>query len=315
MTTRPPANAAPKSRPRLPLATATRRRGSAPLPPRLAAAWEYFLVILGCVITAGSFNLLLNGNRIVSGGLTGLSTLLHSRYGIEPAVTQAAVNLPLFLLGVLLLGGRFGAKTLLGGILLPLCVLLTRGLPLLTTDPLLASLYGGIATGVGLGLIFRGGGSVGGTSLAARLLSRFTGASVGAALLLCDGIIIGVAGLTLGAEQAMYGLISLFVAKRAIDVVLSGGLATSKLALVICREEAGVEAVRRAVIEEMDRGLTVLAGTGGFTGRDRPVLMVVISQGEVAQLKALVHSVDPGAFVVLSDAAEVLGQGFQQYRM
>ncbi|HVK04845.1 MAG TPA: YitT family protein [Armatimonadaceae bacterium] len=293
---------------------APRRRFSEPLSPRLAAAADYLLIALGCLVVAATFNLLLNGNRIVAGGVTGLSTLLQGRFGIEPAATQVGLNVPLFLTGTYLLGGRFGSRNLVGILLLPLCVFLTRHFPPLTSNLLLASLYGGIGTGVGLGLIFKGGGSVGGTSLAAQLLSRFLGMSPGAALLVCDGLIIGAASLTLGAEQAMYGLISLFVTKRAIDVI-QNGLSTSKLALIICRSESGVEAVRRAVIEDMDRGLTILSGSGGFTGRDRPVLMVVVTQSEVSRLKAHVQAADPDAFVVLADAAEVFGEGFQRYRL
>jgi uncharacterized membrane-anchored protein YitT (DUF2179 family) len=278
------------------------------------AVWDYLQIVLGCFIIAASFNLLLNGNRLVNGGLTGISTLLQSSLHIEPAVTQIVVNAVLFLLGTALLGRRFGAKTLVGILLLPAFVFLTRHLTPLTNNLLLAALYGGIGTGVGLGLLFRGGGSVGGTSLAAQIMARYLGMSIGTALLLCDGLIIGIASLTFGPEPAMYGLISLFVVKRAVDVVQSG-LSASKLALIICKEADGVEAIRRAVIEDIDRGLTILNGTGGFTGQDRPVLMVVVSQSEVSRLKALVHAADPSAFLVLTDAAEVLGEGFKRYRM
>jgi uncharacterized membrane-anchored protein YitT (DUF2179 family) len=282
--------------------------------PQWDAVWDYLQIVLGCFIVAASFNLLLNGNRLVNGGLTGISTLLHSSFRIEPAVTQIAVNAVLFLLGTALLGRRFGVKTLVGILLLPTFVFMTRHLQPLTNNLLLAALYGGVGTGVGLGLLFRGGGSVGGTSLAAQIIARYLGMNIGTALLLCDGLIIGVASLTFGPEPAMYGLISLFVVKRAVDVVQSG-LSTSKLALIICKQQSGVESIRRAVIEDIDRGLTILNGTGGFTGQDRPVLMVVVSESEVSRLKALVHSADPSAFLVLTDAAEVMGEGFKRYRM
>lgn len=282
--------------------------------PRWEAIWDYLQIIVGCFIVAATFNLLLNGNRLVNGGLTGISTLLHSSFRIEPAVTQVAVNAVLFFLGTALLGRRFGVKTLVGIVLLPTFVFLTRHFQPLTSNLLLAALYGGVGTGVGLGLLFRGGGSVGGTSLAAQIMARYLGMGIGTALLVCDGLIIAIASLTFGPEPAMYGLISLFVVKRTVDVVQSG-LSTSKLALIICKEQAGVEAIRRAVIEDIDRGLTILNGTGGFTGQDRPVLMVVVSETEVSRLKALVHAADPSAFLVLTDAAEVLGEGFKRYRM
>lgn len=283
------------------------------------APWQesvanYIQIVVGCFFLAVSFNTLLNGNHIVSGGLPGLSTLLQSRLHIEPALTQVAINIPLFFLGIRLLGGRFGAKTLIGILLLPLFVFFTRGLPLMTHNLLLASLYGGIGCGIGVGLLFRGGGSVGGTSLAAQLLSRRTGIGLGTALLLCDGLIIAAASLSFGPEQAMYGMITLFVTKRTIDAVQSG-LSSSKLAHIIARTPEGVEAIQRAIIEDIDRGLTILNAKGGFTGQERPVLLVVVSQSEVSRLKAVVHAADPSAFLVLSDVAEVLGQGFKQYRM
>jgi uncharacterized membrane-anchored protein YitT (DUF2179 family) len=293
--------------------TVGRRVWNRSLPPRAALIWEYGLIVLGAAVIALNFSVFLNGNGVVNGGLTGLSTLLaRSRFHIEPALTQIVLNIPLFLLSASLLGRRVGAKSIAGAALMPLFVFLTRNVHPVTSNTLLAALYGGVGLGVGLGLLFRGGGSVGGTSLGAQLLSRLTGMSQGAGQMLLDGAIILAAGFTLGADRAMYGLISLYVTKRTIDVVLTG-LSTSKLALIISHSPESVETIRRGIIEEMDRGLTVLSGSGGFTGEDRPVLMVVVGPSEVARLKTLVHAADPRAFVILSDAAEVLGEGFRQF--
>jgi len=299
---------------------ATKRRGAGgpsgatPPAPWREAAGNYGQIALGCLFIAASFNLLLNGNHIVSGGLPGISTLVQSGLHVEPAVTQTIINIPLFLLGMRALGKRFGVKTLVGIVLLPVFVFLTRSLPLLTQNLLLASLYGGLGAGVGVGLIFRGGGSAGGTSLAAQLISRSFGMNLGSALLLCDGLILAAASLSFGPEQAMYGMITLFVTKRAVDVVQSG-LSSSKLALIVSRNPEGVAAIQRAVLEDIDRGLTVLSAKGGFTGEERPVLLVVVSQSEVSRLKVVVHAADPSAFLIVSDAAEVLGEGFKQYRV
>lgn len=314
ITISPPDRIASDVRPPIATNRRIRKSSSEKSPPWIEATWDYFQIALGCFLIAASFNMLLNGNHIVGGGLPGISTLLQSTLHIAPALTQIAINIPLFLIGMRLIGGRFGVKTLAGIVLLPLFVFLTHGFPLLTHNLLLASLYGGIGAGVGIGLLFRGGGSVGGTSLAAQIISRKSGISLGAALLLCDGIIIAAASLLFGPEQAMYGMITIFVTKRAIDVVQSG-LSSSKLAHIICRTPEGVEAIQRAVIEDIDRGLTILNAKGGFTGQERPVLMVVVSQSEVSRLKAVVHAADPSAFLILSDAAEVLGEGFKQYRM
>lgn len=286
-----------------------RRRREPRLRPgsRRHAAAEWVLLVLGVLVIAASFHLFLNGNRIATGGVIGLSTLAAARLGVEPALAQWAVNLPLLALGFGMLGRRAGARAAVGTVLLPLAVLLLRGLPTLTHDLVLASVFGGAGAGAGLGLLFRGNGSVGGFSLVALVLRRTTGLPLGTALLLLDGAVLLLAGALLGPERILYGLLSIYVMRRVLDAVLLG-LERAHLAFVITERP---EEVRRAVLYELERGLTVLEGRGGHTGRPREVLMVALSPTESPALKRLVQQVDPGAFVILADATEVLGQGFK----
>lgn len=286
-----------------------RKESVIPLGGPLHQATEYVMLLLGSLIMAVSFNMFLNPNQVVAGGVAGISTIAQHLMGLSPAITQWGLNIPLFILGVWLLGGQSGIKAAAGSIALPLFVLLTSHLEVLTTNTLLASIYGGIGIGLGLGIVFRGRGSTGGLSLAAQILHKYTGITLGYSVALIDGLVILAAGLAFSPEKALYGLIGLFVTRKTIDIIQLG-LQTSKVAFIISEH---TDAIREAILYDLDRGLTQLNGSGGFTGESRTVFMVVVSQNEVSKLKALVRSVDPHAFVILSDTNEVLGEGFKRH--
>lgn len=268
---------------------------------------EYGLLLAGCLTIALSFNFFLNPNQIASGGVAGISTIIQQLIGIEPAVMQWVLNIPLFILGMLFLGGQFGLKTAVASVALPLFVLLTRDFGPLTTNALLATIYGGIGIGAGLGIVFRGRGSTGGLDSAAQLIHKWTGLGYGLAVALLDGAVILAAGVVFSPEKALYAMIGLFVTTKTIDIVQIG-FRYSKVAFIMTKE---MESIRDAILFELDRGLTLLDGRGGYTGEDRPTLMVVVSQTEVTRLKTIVRSVDPNAFIILTDANEVLGEGFK----
>lgn len=285
-----------------------RKKPLVPLGSPLHQLYEYGLLLAGCFLIAVSFNLFLNPNEIASGGVSGISTIVQRLFGIEPAIMQWLLNIPLFILGLLLLGGQFGLKTAVGSMVLPLFVLLTSDWGALTDNPLLASIYGGIGVGAGLGIVFRGRASTGGLDTAAQLVHKYTGIRYGLAIAIFDGLVILTAGIIFSPEKALLALIGLFVTTKTIDVVQLG-FRSSKVAFVITRETTRI---REAILYDLDRGLTELTARGGFTGEERPVMMVVVSQTEVTRLKALVKSIDVEAFVILADASEVLGEGFKQ---
>jgi uncharacterized membrane-anchored protein YitT (DUF2179 family) len=241
--------------------------------------------------------------------VAGISTIVQHLTGWNPAFIQWALNIPLFLLGIWLLGGNFGVKAAVGSVIFPLCVLLTSHLETPTHNPLLASIYGGMGVGLGLGIVFRGKGSTGGLGIAAQVLHVFTGISFGFAVAVFDGLVILAAGLIFSAETALYALIALFVTSKTIDVVQLG-FRFSKVAFIISEH---TDAIRQAILYDLDRGLTEISGAGGYTGSARTILMVVVNQNEVSRLKALVKTVDAHAFVILSDTNEVLGEGFKKH--
>lgn len=270
---------------------------------------EYGYLVLGSIVVALTFNLFLNPNGIAPGGVSGFSTIIEYKFGIEAAITQWALNIPLFIAGLILLGKKFGAKTALGSVILPFFVYLTRDVNPLTNQLLLASVYGGVGIGIGLGLVFRGKASTGGTDLAAQIVHKYTGVSLGVAVLFMDGLVVFTSGIVFGPERAMYALISLYITSKTIDLVQLG-LGYTKMAFIISDKK---EKVGQAIIHDLKRGVTIINGTGGYTGNERQILIVVFQQKETTKLKELVKIVDSSAFVIVTDANEVLGLGFKSY--
>jgi uncharacterized membrane-anchored protein YitT (DUF2179 family) len=268
---------------------------------------EAGMLLLGCMLIALSFNLFLNPNQVATGGVVGISTLIHHVTGVNPAIVQWSLNIPLFLVGFWLMGGRFGVKTLAGSVLLPLCVLLTSHLAPWTSNLLLATIYGGIGIGAGLGTVFRAQASTGGLDVAAQIIHKFVGIRLGLAIALIDGLVIVAAGIILSPEKALFALIGLFVTSKTIDAVQLG-FPNTKVVYIISRFP---DKLVQSILFELDRGLTKIQVQGGYTGAAQTMLMVVTEQREVSRLKALVKAEDPNAFVILSDAAEVMGEGFK----
>lgn len=276
--------------------------------PKLRMAGDYILVLIGSAIIAVAFNVFLLPNRIASGGVSGISTILKAVFGWEPAYVQWAFNIPLFIAGVVFLGKQFGAKTLAGTVFLPFVVFLTNDLQPWTHNALLAALFGGIGVGLGLGIVFRGKASTGGTDLAAQIIHKYTGFTLGRCVVMIDGLIVLTAAVVFDIEKALYAIIALYVTSKTIDFI-QVGFVRSKMAMIITNKQ---EEVRQGILHKIDRGVTKLSAYGGFTDHERPVLMCVVDQTEFTKLKQLVKTLDPSAFVVVMDAAEVLGEGFKR---
>nr|WP_188378854.1 YitT family protein [Halobacillus andaensis] len=278
-----------------------------PMPPLIKHIIEYSLVILGSFFVALAFNIFLLPNNIASGGVAGISTITKGVFGWEPGIVQAILNVPLFIMGIVLLGKNFGLKSFVGTMVLPLFVLLTNNFDPATPNPLLGAIFGGMGVGLGLGIVFRGRASTGGIDLAAQVLHKFTHLPLGISVAILDGMIVLTSALVFSVEEGLYALIGLFATSRTIDFV-QVGLNTSKNVMIITEN---VEEVRAAILNEIDRGVTVLQGSGGYTERERQVIMCVVQQNEFIKLTQTVKTIDPGAFVVAMNATEVLGEGFK----
>ena len=229
--------------------------------------------------------------------------------GGKPGIVQYAFNIPLFIAGIIFLGSQFGLKSFVGTLTLPAVVLATSNVEPWTMDPLLGAIFGGISVGLGLGIVFRGGASTGGTDLAAQIITKYTGFSLGTSVLMIDGLIVFSAALVFDIEKALFALISLFVTTKTIDIVQLG-FSQSKMVYIFTNKQ---EEMRDTIYKEIDRGVTKIPAIGGYTEEERPILMVVVHQREFTKLKHFVKMIDPSAFVIVSDAHEVLGEGFKKY--
>ncbi|MGG3090745.1 YitT family protein [Bacillus safensis] len=268
---------------------------------------NYLFILIGSAIVAIGFNTLLLPNQIAAGGVSGISTIMQS-FGFEAAYVQWGLNIPLFIAGFYLLGGTFGVKTLVGSIFLPFMVFVTRHIAPVTHEALLAAIFGGVVIGIGIGLVFLGNGSTGGTALAAKIINKYTGLTLGTCLAMMDGLIVLAAMTVFGIEEGLYAVIGVFISSKTIDVV-QAGFSHSKMAMIITGHE---DEVRQAVFDQIDRGVTKISAVGGYTDHDRPILMCVVGQSQFTKLKQVVKAINASAFVIVMDAKEVLGEGFKR---
>ncbi len=267
--------------------------------------------ILGSAIFAVGVTVFTTPNEIAPGGVTGIATMLHSITGLQMGTLTFLLNIPLVLLGLFCLGKRFTINTFRTlFILSTITNLMESYLPTYTENTLMASIFGGVAIGLGIGIIFLRGSTTGGTDILGRvLLKRFQHVPLGKILLAIDVIIVGIAGIyyqTL--EAALYAFVSVYVTEKAIDGVLYGVNETG-IAYVV--SEKPTETAQR-IMDETGRGVTYLHGEGGYKRSEKLVIMCAMPSHQFAQLKRIVFEVDPSAFVMASPASNVIGEGFKQ---
>ncbi|MGI6165251.1 MAG: YitT family protein [Limnochordia bacterium] len=277
---------------------------------RLKKVGSFLGNIAGVMLTGVAMAAFLIPNRIAAGGVSGLATVLYHTTGIPVGVMMLAINIPLLYATFRIIGLSFSLRTIVGTILLSVTIdVLGPFIAPVTRDPLLASIYGGVLSGIGIGLAFYFGGSTGGTDLAARLMNHFTHFSIGQSLLIIDMGIIAVAGFFFGAETALYAILALYLSTKTIDLIQEGQGA-GRAAYVVSNHP---EEISRRILQELERGVTALQGRGMYTNSERQVLLVIVSRSEIVRLKRLVKEEDPSAFMIITDAREVLGEGFKGF--
>lgn len=266
-----------------------------------------FVAIAGGAALAGAginaFNI---ANRLAEGGVAGVAVLLKLGMGLDPGLMVLLINLPLFLLGWRELGRRSLIYTVFGTVCLAVALTAFGGLRLVLDDLLLAALFAGATVGVGLGVVFRFGGTTGGVDIIARIAQKHLGWPIGRTMLAMDMGVIAFSLAYLSLPQAMYTVVAIFVATRVIDFVQEAAYAARGVTIV--SDRAGDIAQR--ILGQMHRGVTLLQGSGGYSGEPKQVIYAVVSRGELARLKRLIHDVDPEAFVAVGAVHEVLGVGF-----
>ena len=266
----------------------------------------YALMLVGTALTALAYDLFFLPNNIAPGGITGVAALLNHLTGVRVGLASIALNAPLFLLGYRSVGGSLAFRSLVAMFMLSLLIDLIPQRPL-TQDMLLASIFGGMLMGVGLGLALRAGATTGGTDLAAKILhTHWPIVSVGGVLFALDCLVVAAAGVVFDAQAALYAMVAILVFAKVMDTVLQG-LNTAKQLLIISDQ---AEAIAKRVTADMNRGATLISATGAYSGQPRGMLFCVVSNIEVARLKEIVAGADPGAFVTVSNIHEAMGEGF-----
>ncbi|MFC4558689.1 YitT family protein [Virgibacillus kekensis] len=268
--------------------------------------YEYLQIIIGATLVALSYNLFLLPAKLAAGGISGISTIFFELYELSPAYTQFLINLPIFIAGWLALGKDFSWKTLVGTFWVPFIIYLTADLPFTITNPLLGAIYGGIVLGVGLGTVYRGNGSTGGTAAIAQVVKKFTGLSSGYSQLIVDGLVVISSIIVFSLELTLFALMCIYVTSKTIDIVQLRTSA-SKLILIITEEE---EKIQQLIQEQIDRGLTKVRTVGGYSNQDKTMILCVTEQQEAVQLKRILQKEEPTSFVVFINASEILGRGF-----
>jgi uncharacterized membrane-anchored protein YitT (DUF2179 family) len=270
---------------------------------------DYILLTAGALVVAAGVDMFLTPNKVVAAGVTGIAMLANFTWGWPVGLTTLALNVPLLVAGMRWGGGfRVLFRTIYATVLMTLAIDALRPLlPAVQGDPLIYTLFGGLIDGLGVGMVLRGRGTTGGTDIIAQLLHRYRRVSFGTVFLVSNTLILLGAIPVVGLVPVLYALIVTYISTRVLDTVQEG-LGYARSVLIVT---AKPDQVRQAVLDQVGRGLTVLQGWGGFSKEPRPVLYVVVSRTQISSLKRLIADMDPQAFVVVSEAHEVLGEGFR----
>jgi len=268
-----------------------------------------FILIGAAIMSFGLVNFNMQ-NKLAEGGFTGITLLFFFLFKWDPSYTNLILNIPLFFIGWKLLGRNTFLYTILGTVSVSVFLWIfqrhTIDMPL-QSDLTLAALFAGVFTGIGLGIIFRFGGTTGGVDIIARLVQKYAGWNMGKTMFLFDVCVITLSLLTyLNYKQAMYTLVAVFVGARVIDFMQEGAY-TARGAMIISESN---EQISDKIMSDMDRGVTVLRGYGSYTKSDREVLYCVVAKNEIVRLKNLVTTVDPHAFISITIVHDVHGEGF-----
>lgn len=268
-------------------------------------------VTLGAFLLAISINSLLLPNHLVAGGANGISIIINKLFQVPLAVTLYAINIPLLILCFVMLGKEVGMKTIYGSMLYPFFVAIVGHFPVFTHNQLLGAIFGGIITGIGLGLVFKGNASTGGTAIISQIVHEYVKIPMGLAVSLVDGLVILSAFIAFDTDTVFYSLICLFVIGRVIDLV-QVGLGISKNVFIISSETLEIKDM---IHHNINRGLSVIPIEGGYQKEHKEMIMCVLPEKEFQQVKTKVLSIDPEAFVIATAASDVMGRGFSLNRL
>lgn len=269
--------------------------------------FEYFMLVIGSVLMALALNLFLAPNVIAPGGVTGFAVIISESMNIPIYLTNLAINIPLFLFGAKTLGRKAAIRTFFTTAIFTIILKYTP-VKVFTDDLLLAAIFGGVITGVGLGIIFKFGGTTGGTDLAGSILNhKFPKFKTSSFMMAIDCFVVVLAGLVENkAEITLYSVISLYASVKVVEMILEGPSYSKGFYIITYKPEE----VSDALMETLERGVTALKGVGMYTKKERDVLLCVVNRSEFTTVKDIVQEIDSNAFIMITDMIEVLGEGF-----
>ena len=271
-----------------------------------------FMFVFGIVITAFAISVFTLPNKIVGGGVSGVSTILYHTLGIEAGVSTIVINVILLIAGLKILGKKFVVSTLIATGLLSILIQLFSYIPPLTTNVALATIFGGVIYGSGLGLALASGASTGGTDILGRILQYFfPHFPIGKLLMFVDGVVIFCSLVCFGnIELTLYGIIMLVISTYTIDTIIRK-LNVSKLAFVVT---AKGEEIAKKLVETSPRGVTIIDAKGAYTEEKTKMLVCALKNNELPEFQRKILSLDPQAFVIYSESSQIVGKGFRVYR-
>ena len=276
--------------------------------PKLKILKRGIFIFLGALAMATGLEIFLVPNNVVDGGIVGISIMLSYLTGVPLGLFIFILNIPFFYIGYKQIGKTFAISTLFGIAVLSFFTSLFHPIPPFTDDILLATIFGGIVLGIGVGLVIRYGGALDGTEILAILITKKSPFSVGEIIMFFNVFILGAAGFVFSWDRAMYSMLAYVIAFKTIDIVVSG-IEESKSAWIISEKS---KEIGDAIIARLGRGVTYLHGEGAFTGDDKRVIFCVITRLEEAKLKGIIEDLDPNAFLAVADIAEVRGGRFKK---
>ena len=270
---------------------------------------EIISIALGVFLASIALKVFLIPAKIAAGGISGISTIIYYVIGIPPGVSIFALNIPLFILGLKDMGSSFTIKTLFATLAFAVLTDLID-IKVATNDMFLDTIYGGAFMGLGLGLVIKGGGTTGGSDMAAKILNkRFSFISVGMFIFIIDVFVIGAAAITFGPIQSLYAVASLYISTHLVELV-ANGLRTGKAFFIISDK---AEEVSEAIIRDIQRGATMIYAKGMYTKQEKNIVLSVVTNNlEAQRMKTVVRNTDKNAFVITTGVKEVLGQGFSE---
>ena len=273
---------------------------------------KYTIIAFGSLLFAISINLFMLPFKLVSGGISGIATILYYLFGISTGISVGVLDLVIILFALKSLGKAFVGDSLVAIILIPLFLGFTERFPPLTDDIFIASTFGGVLLGIGIGLAFSQGGTTGGVDILSRISQKkYPHLSIGILMTILDLLIIGLSVITIGnLDLAFYGILSLVISTTVIDAIISR-LNRAKLILAVVTSSSRIE---QELLSSINRGVTVLSGIGAYSGEEKKILMCVTKPKQADKFKKMIQSSEPDAFMIVTDSQEILGNGFRYYR-